>query len=184
MSTRASAGTRIAPYAPDHVDGLLALTVRDRAFFAPWEPVHPESHFTRAGQAEEVRLAQLQAAADTRHAHVVLDDTDPSHPVIGTVALSNVVRGPWQNATLGYKVAPAVNGRGHATAAVRLAIERAFGELGLHRVQAAVRPENTASLRVVTKAGLREEGFAPRYLHIDGAWRDHVLFAVTVEEWT
>ena len=175
------AGTRIAPYAPEHVPGLLALNVADRAFFAPWDPVHPEGHFTHAGQVEEVRLAERQAASDTRYAHVVLDDAGA---VVGTVALSNVVRGAWQNANLGYKVASAVNGRGHATAAVRLAVARAFGELGLHRVQAAVRPENAASLRVVAKAGLREEGFAPRYLRIDGAWRDHVLFAVTAEEWT
>ena len=176
--------TRIAQYAPEHVAGLLALVTTDRAFFAPWDPVHPERYFTQAGQADEVRLAQLQAAGDTRHAHVVLDDTDPAEPVIGTVALSNVVRGAWQNATIGYRIASAANGRGHATAAVRLAVSRAFGELGLHRVQAAVRPENAASLRVVAKAGLREEGFAPRYLRIDGAWRDHVLFAVTAEEWT
>jgi ribosomal-protein-alanine N-acetyltransferase len=178
------AGTRIAAYGPEHVEGLLALNVTDRAFFAPWDPVHPDAFFTWAGQAEDVRLAQLQAASDLRHAHVVLDDADPARPVVGMVALSNVVRGAWQNATLGYKIASAANGRGHATAAVRLVLARAFGELGLHRVQAAVRPENAASLRVVAKAGLREEGFAPRYLRIDGAWRDHVLFAVTAEEWT
>ncbi len=176
--------TRIAPYAPEHVEGLLALNLDDRAFFAPWDPVHPEAFFTLGGQIEEVRLAQLQAASGTRHAHVVLDDADPALPVIGMVALGNVVRGAWQNATLGYKIASVANGRGHATTAVRLAVTRAFRDLGLHRVQAAVRPENAASLRVVAKAGLRVEGFAPRYLRIAGAWRDHVLFAVTAEEWT
>ena len=170
---------RIAPYAAAHVGGLLAMHLESRAYFAPWDPVLPASFFTRRGQEAEVRLARAQAAGDTRHAHVVLD---ADGTVVGAVALSNVVRGAWQNATLGYRVAASAAGRGVATAAVGLALDRAFGELGLHRVQAAVRPENAASLRVVVKAGLRHEGFAPRYLRIDGAWRDHELFAITAED--
>ena len=66
--------------------------------------------------------------------------------------------------------------------AVALAIDHCFFSLGLHRIEIAIRPENTNSLRVVEKLGLHEVGLAPRYLHIDGAWRDHRIFAVTREE--
>ena len=66
--------------------------------------------------------------------------------------------------------------------AVAMAIDHCFFTAGLHRVEIAIRPENTNSLRVVEKLGVREVGFAPCYLHIDGAWRDHRIYAITVEE--
>jgi len=66
--------------------------------------------------------------------------------------------------------------------AVAMAVDHCFFAMGLHRIEIAIRPENTASLRVVAKLGFSEFGYAPRYLHIDGAWRDHRLFAMTAEE--
>ena len=63
-----------------------------------------------------------------------------------------------------------------------MAIDHCFTTVGLHRIEIAIRPENTNSLRVVEKLGIKEVGFAPRFLHIDGDWRDHRLFAITVEE--
>ena len=66
--------------------------------------------------------------------------------------------------------------------AVALTIDHCFTAMALHRLEVAIRPENTASLRVVEKLGIKEVGYAPRYLHIDGAWRDHRIFAVTAEE--
>ena len=102
--------------------------------------------------------------------------------MIGGVNLSNVVRGAWQNATLGYWLAASATGRGHATRAVRLAIAYAFAHCELHRVQAAVIPRNAASLAVVRRAGLRHEGMALRYLRIAGCWEDHEIFAATVED--
>ena len=73
-------------------------------------------------------------------------------------------------------------GRGIVTRSVAMVIDHLFFEAGLHRVEIAIRPENAPSLRVVAKLGLTEIGFAPRYLHIDGDWRDHRIFAVTREE--
>jgi ribosomal-protein-alanine N-acetyltransferase len=65
---------------------------------------------------------------------------------------------------------------------VALAVDHAFGPVGLHRIEATVRPENAASLRVLTKLGFRDEGLLQRYLEVDGAWRDHRLLAVTRDE--
>ena len=103
--------------------------------------------------------------------------------LVGRIQLSGISRGPFENAYLGYFVSERHNGRGYATEAVRQAVDAAFGELGLHRVQAAVIPRNVASIRVLEKAGFREEGFALRYLQIAGVWEDHKLYAVTAEEW-
>ena len=74
-------------------------------------------------------------------------------------------------------------GRGIVPRAVAAVIQHAFGPVGLHRIEIAIRPENSNSLRVAEKLNLTEVGYAPRFLHINGGWRDHRLFAVTVEEW-
>ena len=83
---------------------------------------------------------------------------------------------------MGYWVDRAHAGRGITPTAVALACDHCFTGLGLHRVEIAIRPENAASLRVMEKLGFAEIGLAPRYLHIDGAWRDHRLFALTAED--
>ena len=102
---------------------------------------------------------------------------------VGRVALSNIVRASWQNATLGYFIGQHFTGRGLATQAVRLVLQVAFENLSLHRVQAAAMPRNLASIRVLEKAGFVHEGMARRYLEINGIWEDHLLYGVTVEEW-
>jgi len=103
--------------------------------------------------------------------------------VVGRVALGGVLRGAFLNAYLGYWIDAGHQGRGLMTEAVHAATGFAFSEAGLHRVQAAVMPGNLGSLRVLEKAGYRREGVASRYLCIAGAWEDHVIFAVTQEEW-
>ncbi len=93
------------------------------------------------------------------------------------------MRGPWRNATLGWWTSADAVGRGHATAAARLVLRFAFEHAGLHRVQPAIIPRNTPSIRVAEKAGFRREGTALRYLEIAGRWEDHDIFAMTAEEW-
>ncbi len=100
----------------------------------------------------------------------------------GQLTVSNIVRGSAQFASIGYWLDREVAGRGIAPRAVAMVIDHCFQAAGLHRIEIAVRPENTNSLRVVEKLGLTEVGLAPRYLHIDGEWRDHRLYAVTREE--
>jgi ribosomal-protein-alanine N-acetyltransferase len=104
--------------------------------------------------------------------------------VIGRVTLGGVLRGVFQNAYLGYWIDAEHQGRGLMTEAVRATTTFAFTAARLHRVQAAVMPGNAASRRVLEKAGYRQEGLACRYLCIAGKWSDHVLFAVTTEEWS
>ncbi len=101
---------------------------------------------------------------------------------VGQVTVSNIVGGSARWGQIGYWIDRRHAGRGVIPTSVALAVDFCLRERGLHRVEVAIRPENTASLRVVEKLGFTFVGMAPRYLHIDGDWRDHNLYAVTVEE--
>ena len=101
---------------------------------------------------------------------------------VGQLTVSNIVRGSAQFASIGYWIDERYAGRGIITRAVAMAVDHCFGPVGLHRIEVAIRPENASSLRVVEKLGIHQVGTAPRFLHIDGDWRDHTLFAITREE--
>ena len=102
--------------------------------------------------------------------------------LVGQLTVGGITWGSLCSAHVGYWVDQRVAGRGVMPTAVALVVDHCFGAVGLHRVEVNIRPENAASLRVVEKLGFREEGTAPAYLHIDGAWRDHRSFALTAEE--
>jgi ribosomal-protein-alanine N-acetyltransferase len=96
--------------------------------------------------------------------------------IVGVISLTNIIRGPFQSANLGYWVDHSHNGRGIATAAIGEVLRFAFGTAELHRVEAGTLVENLASQRVLEKKGFERIGLARRYLCIAGAWRDHLLF--------
>lgn len=162
----------------DDAAALTDLVLRSRASLAPWEPLHPADHFTYAGQRRGLDAALARHARDEQHPFLVLVDGEPA----GRVNLNDVVRGAFQNAHLGYWVDVEHQGRGVATAAVRAVLAAAFGELGLHRVQAGTLVHNHASRRVLAKNGFAEIGFAPRYIRIAGRWQDHVLHQRLVDD--
>lgn len=103
-------------------------------------------------------------------------------PLVGQLTVANIVWGSACSATIGYWLDRAVAGRGVMPTAVALATDHCFRVVGLHRIEINIRPENTASLRVVEKLGFRDEGVRVRLLHISGAWCDHRSFALTAEE--
>lgn len=100
----------------------------------------------------------------------------------GQITLGNIMRGPLQSAWIGYWVAGPFTGGGVATGAVAQLVDHAFGPMGLNRLEATVRPENTASRAVLTSAGFDEVGLIRRYMHVDGAWRDHLLTVTTADD--
>ncbi|MGN6742185.1 MAG: GNAT family N-acetyltransferase [Amnibacterium sp.] len=165
MSTRAlTAGDAAA---------LAALHTANRDFLAPYDPVRPAEWFTEAGQAEVVAGLLARAEAGTVLPRVILD---PDGAVAGRITLTGIEHGPYRNARVGYWVARDANGRGLATAAVAEVLGLAFGALGLHRVEASTLVDNLRSQAVLTRNGFTRIGLAPRYLHIAGEWRDHLLF--------
>jgi ribosomal-protein-alanine N-acetyltransferase len=174
--------TAIRPPQAADLPALVEARLRNRAFLAEWEPSREESFFTPAGQARELALDDAAWRTATGFPFTVLD-AGAGDRLIGRVALANVVRGVWQNATLGYWISEDAGGRGHATAAVGLVLRFAFEVAGLHRVQPAIMPRNVRSRRVVEKCGFRHEGVALRYLRINGVWEDHDMYAMTAEDW-
>ncbi len=156
------------------------LLVANREFLRPFEPERPDWFFTLSGIRGELERARADRDADALHAFGIWERATGT--LVGRVALANIVRGAWQNATLGYFVGRAWGGRGYATEAVRQVLDFAFGPGQLHRVQAAVMPRNTPSIRVLEKNGFRYEGRAERYLQINGEWEDHAIYAITAEE--
>jgi ribosomal-protein-alanine N-acetyltransferase len=105
-----------------------------------------------------------------------------SPQLVGQLTVSGIVGGSAAWGQIGYWIDQRVAGRGIVPTAVALAVDYCFDVLRLHRIEIAIRPENTKSLRVVDKLGFRPEGLRPRYLHIDGDWRDHLVFALNAEE--
>jgi ribosomal-protein-alanine N-acetyltransferase len=103
--------------------------------------------------------------------------------VVGSISLSQIVRGNFQSAYLGYYVGGQYAGRGHMTEALRLMLRHAFLRLKLHRVEANIQPGNAASIALVRRAGFVREGYSRRYLKICGRWRDHERWALVAEEW-
>lgn len=159
---------------------VLDLYVRNRDHFGRWSPASPPGFHTLDGQRAR-SLESSNARATGRAADYAIVENEGG-ALVGRVGVSGILRGPRQNADLGYLVDAGHCGRGYATEAVRMLLRIAFGELRLHRVEAAVMPTNLASLCVLARNGFREEGFALRYLHINGAWEDHRILARTVED--
>ena len=169
----------LRPLEMDEAELLLGLRIKNRAFLTPFEPYRPESAYTLSGQRQQIAADQDGFTAGQRFAFGIYLGQE----LVGRVALDNVVRGAWQNATIGYFVDQERNGHGIGTEAVRGAVDYGFKEADLHRVQAGVMPRNIASIRVLEKVGFRLEGVSLRYLQINGVWEDHNMYAITSEEW-
>jgi ribosomal-protein-alanine N-acetyltransferase len=152
---------------------------RNAAWLQPWDATVPPGGSPRTTSFGVLvrRLRKMARQGTTLPFAVEVDGR-----FVGQLTVSNIVRGSAQFASMGYWLDEAYAGRGIMPRAVAMAIDHCFGEAGLHRIEICIRPENTNSLRIVEKLGLHEVGLAPRFLHIDGAWRDHRIFAVTVEE--
>ncbi len=113
---------------------------------------------------------------------VLICVADSGH-IAGAAHLGEICRGGFQNAQLGYYAFRTTSGRGHMTQGVRLILKHAFTTLALHRVEANIQPGNAQSIALAERCGFRQEGFSPRYLKVSGRWRDHLRYAITVEEW-
>lgn len=166
-------------------DEFVRIHTVSRGHFARWMPTGMMDRPLEAMFEENLQRAaeEAETGAGVRLGGFL----QGSGRLAGLFTLSQIFRGPFCSCYAGWRVSADCTGQGLCTEAMRGVLDLAFAPapegLGLHRVQANVIPENVASVRVAEKLGLRREGLALRYLHIDGAWRDHVMFAVTVEEW-
>ncbi|KRV50003.1 GCN5 family acetyltransferase [Wenjunlia vitaminophila] len=154
---------------------------RNRDWLRPWEatvPPHSGGQALRPTYRQMVRHLRTEAAAGRMLPFVVTYEGR----LVGQLTVAGITWGSMCSAHIGYWVDQAVAGRGVMPTAVALTVDHCFSTLGLHRIEVCIRPENLPSRRVVEKLGFREEGLRPRYLHIDGGWRDHLAYALTVED--
>jgi len=151
----------------------------NRDWLREWDATMPPGEVT-AARSFPAMVRELRSLA--RHGRCLPFAVLHEGRLVGQLTISNIVWGSARWGQAGYWIDRGHAGRGIMPTALAMAVDHCFFGVGLHRVEVAIRPENTASLRVVEKLGIREIGLAPRYLHISGAWRDHRLFAITVEE--
>jgi ribosomal-protein-alanine N-acetyltransferase len=158
-----------------HAQDAYALTnlhVANRDYLRPWEPERGEGYFTLAGQRQNVQeLLSAYYAGELWPGVIIVGGR-----IVGRLTLNNILRGPLLSCFVGYWVARSHAGRGIATEALRQALDIAFRDLSLHRVEAYTRLDNHASQRVLLRNGFTRVGVARRHVHVDGRWHDQVLY--------
>lgn len=157
---------------------FLALRAANADWNRPWDSTAP--HATPAS----ITFAQMvrQQDHEAREGRMLPFALEVDGALAGQMHMFNIVRGALLSGAVGYWIAQSLAGQGITPYALALVMDHGFGQLGLHRVEVNIRPENHSSLRVVEKVGMRDEGVRLRYLHIGGQWCDHRSFALTTED--
>jgi ribosomal-protein-alanine N-acetyltransferase len=157
------------------------LRLANEGWLRPWEPsaTQPwgERHSASAYRAMRQAVARRARLGTSLPFAIRVEGR-----LAGQVTVDNIVRGALRSGYLGYWIDREAAGRGMASLAVALVCDHVFSEVGLHRVQADIRPENGPSQRLVERLGFRQEGVLRRYLDIDGDWRDHLAYALLAED--
>ncbi|WP_306119597.1 MULTISPECIES: GNAT family protein [unclassified Roseitalea] len=162
------------PELADH-EQWAALRAQSATFLKPWEPVWPRNDLTRPAFRARLRRYNNEIRAGTGYPFLVCRNGDDV--ILGGITLGNIRRGVAQNGQIGYWIGARFAGQGYMTEAVALICEFAFARNGLHRLEAACIPGNNRSIRLLERNGFHREGILAAYLKINGAWRDHVLYA-------
>lgn len=164
-----------APVARD-AGAWAALREQSQEFLKPWEPTWPPDGASRAAFRRRHGQIRDEWRAGTGYGFLIFDRK--SSALVGGITLSNIRYGVSATGGLGYWTGEPHARQGYMTESVACVLDHAFGQLNLHRVEAACLPHNDASRGLLLKCGFREEGLARGYLKIDGRWRDHLLFGV------
>jgi [ribosomal protein S5]-alanine N-acetyltransferase len=166
--------------------------VRNASWLRPWEPSDPEAPVARSPIGKHISMVgespigtyvslvrvRLEAIGGFAFPWVICYGGQ----FAGQVTVWSIMRGPSRSAELAYWIDEKFAGRGIMPTAVAMVVDHCFGAMRMHRLEAGIRSENVASRRVVEKLGFRHEGTRVRVVHYDGAWRDHIFYAITAEE--
>ena len=155
--------------------------VRNADWLRPWEPTNPETPLYRSSVGPYVAMARTMRR-EARQGQALPWSVLYGGQFAGQLTVGSILWGSARSGQVGYWIDERAAGRGVIPTALAMAIDHCFFVVGLHRVEASIRPENHASRRVVEKLGFHEEGLRRRYLHINGAWRDHLCYAITIED--
>ncbi len=152
------------------------LRSSSRAFLQPWEPTWPRDDLSKTSYRQRIRRYNKDMRDDYAYAFFVF--CRRSNQLVGGLTLSHVRRGVAQTCSLGYWAGQPYSNQGYMSAAVNAATAFAFDSLRLHRIEAACLPVNEASKKLLLRCGFSQEGYARKYLKINGRWQDHLLFAL------
>lgn len=164
--------------APDAGDweSWAALRSESREFLTPWEPLWPNDDLTRTAFRRRIRRYQRDIRDDIAYPFFIFRRSDRA--LVGGITVSNIRRGVTQACSVGYWIGEAHTRRGYMRDALRTVVVHGLKDLGFHRVEAACLPHNHASQALLKQTGFTEEGYARKYLRINGSWQDHVLFGI------
>jgi ribosomal-protein-alanine N-acetyltransferase len=171
----------LRPYRRSDATAWSEVRRVNREWLAPWEPSMP-GDWDELNSPASYRFVYRDQRRSARRGESMPFAVCLDGRLVGHINLGNVVRRAFCSAYVGYWIDGRVAGRGVIPTAMALVVDHAFRNGGLHRVEVNIRPENLPSRRVVEKLGFREEAYHPRYMHIDGAWRDHIGYSMTSEE--
>ncbi len=156
-----------------HANPVADYFSRNRTFLDEWERPREDAFFEVTYQEKQLRREQMEMKRGKLF-KLWLFKKEEEGQIIGSVAFSNILRGPFQSCFLGYRLDRTQLNRGYMTEAPEMGIEIIFRELGLHRIEANIMPRNTPSIHLVEKLGFHQEGLARDYLMINGKWEDHI----------
>ncbi|MGG6310377.1 GNAT family N-acetyltransferase [Paenibacillus macerans] len=163
---------------PSETDQVLDYVVRNKIFLREWEPQRTEEYYTYPFQKKSLEEDfEKNQKGSLRKFWLFLGNR-----IIGSAALSNIIRGAFQSCYLGYGIDEQEQGKGLMTEVIEAVVAHAFQELKLHRIEANIMPRNQASLRVVEKLGFVNEGISRDYLKINGKWEDHIHMVLINED--
>ncbi|AXI11016.1 RimJ/RimL family protein N-acetyltransferase [Oceanobacillus zhaokaii] len=166
----------IRSFTIDDAKPLVSLQLTNRDFFEKFAMQRDKAFYTLEGQMEKIQGYEKNKEHDQQYMFGIFKiKTDE---LIGTINLSQVLRGSLQSAYIGYFLDQSQNGKGYMTEAVKLILIYAFDQLRLHRIEAGVMPHNIGSIRVLEKAGFHKEGLAVKNVKINGKWEDHQVLAI------
>ena len=161
----------------EEAPAVLQFYRKNRAVFEPYEAIHPEQFYTESYQRT---LLNCELSLTLKHSLIrfyVFRKENPDE-IIGTVCFRNIDRSTYYSCEVGYRFSPAYWHKGYAREALAFGIQLMFEEFHLHRIEAAVMPGNTASIRLLESLGFQQEGVAREYALIQGKWEDHIRFAL------
>jgi len=156
------------------------IRVRNASWLRPWEPSNPETPLVRSPIGPYVSMVRTMRR-EARQGVALPWVVTYGGAFAGQLTVGSIVWGSSRSGQIGYWIDEAYAGREIVPTALAMAVDHCFRSMGMHRLEASIRPENVASRRVVEKLGFREEGLRRAYLHIDGGWRDHIAYALTVQ---
>lgn len=175
-------GDKVYLRAPAERDWRAYVEVRSvsRKFLEPWEPAWPQDALGRDAFMRRLSRYAADWRDDVGHSFFIFSAGDDA--LIGGISLSNVRRGVAQCGTLGYWIGEAHARQGNMSEALSLIADFCFGQLALHRIEAACLPQNEASQKLLLRAGFAKDGYARKFLKIRGEWHDHLLFSLLAED--